>query len=61
MGIVIGAMMLMMLNKKRRKWIFLWLKIYFLQMKLFLLSDHFSRFRQVRVATYQKFLDMLNS
>jgi hypothetical protein len=58
-SVVVGAVLLGLLNKKRRKWALLWLRLYYLQAKLFVMSDHFSRFRVARTKVYEEMIETM--
>ncbi len=53
--------MLILLNKKRRTWLGLWLRIYYLNIKLFFLSDQFLRLLPQRLTIYRTLIEILNS
>ena len=56
---VVGALLLGLLNKKRRKWALLWIRLYYLQAKLFVMSDHLARLRTARVRVYEEVIETM--
>ena len=56
---VVGALLLGLLNKKRRKWALLWIRLYYLQAKLFVMSDHLARYRAARVRVYEEVIETM--
>ena len=59
--IVLGAMFFIFLNKRRRKWIILWVKVYYLNAKLFLMTDQFLSLRNSRQKLFDKIIDVQNN
>jgi len=51
-------MMFIILNKRRRKWLGLWIKIYYLNLRLFLLTDQFLGLRNQRSILFTKIIDL---
>lgn len=51
----------MLLNRKRRTWIFMWTRIYLINIKLFLLSEQIFSFRHKRATLYEEYAALLNA